>query len=189
MYSWLLCIRVRNRHLCITRHTSLGERSYLDVHLWYPSVYAVVITCFTYINSTCFTAISLLTSFITPHSFMSSIGHLVLYLVDPVSGDTTRGLEQLTKTQRDWLPNHSIFGTEVLQSQSNPPIRSEQLVLVSGRDRYTTISLQNWNEFWVHARQTIRLIRIETSSVRGDIVCQWTRRNNPVVTWLRLFRR
>ena len=48
---------------------------------------------------------------------MSSIGHLVLYLVDPVSDDTTRGLEQLTKTQRDLLPNHSIFGTEVLHSK------------------------------------------------------------------------
>ena len=31
--------------------------------------------------------------------------------VDPVSGDTTRGLEQLTKTQRDLLPNHSITTT------------------------------------------------------------------------------
>ena len=49
---------------------------------------------------------------------MSSIGHLVLYLVDPVSGDTTRGLEQLTKTQRDPLPNHSIFGAEVLYSKA-----------------------------------------------------------------------
>ena len=29
----------------------------------------------------------------------------------------TRGLEQLTKTQRDLLPNHSIFGTEVLHSK------------------------------------------------------------------------
>ena len=49
---------------------------------------------------------------------MSSIGHLVLYLVDPVFGDTTRGLEHLTKTQRDPLPNHSIFGTEVLHSKA-----------------------------------------------------------------------
>ena len=49
---------------------------------------------------------------------MSSIGHLVLDLVDPVSGDTTRGLEQLTKTQRDPLLNHSIFGAEVLYSKA-----------------------------------------------------------------------
>ena len=48
---------------------------------------------------------------------MSSIGHLVLYLVDPVSDDMTSGLEHLTKTQRDLLPNHSIFGSEVLHNQ------------------------------------------------------------------------
>ena len=48
---------------------------------------------------------------------MSSIGHLVLYLVDPVSDYMTSGLEQLTKTQRDILPNHSIFGSEVLHSK------------------------------------------------------------------------
>ena len=43
-------------------------------------------------------------SFLTLHTHMSSIGHLVLYLVDPVSDDTTSGLEHTTKTQRDLIP-------------------------------------------------------------------------------------
>ena len=130
---------------------------------------------FTYINSSGYTAISLLTSFLTLHTHMSSIGHLVLYLVDPVSDDTTSGLEHITKTQRDLLPNHSIFGSEstTQPSQSHPPIRSEQFVLVSGRDRYTMIGhMVMWSisETWLGGRQWNEWTLVTSSAFYSNAV-------------------
>ena len=96
VYSWLLCIRARNRHLCITRHLSLRGRLYLGVHLQYFSVCYSSYNLFYVYKWYMFNCNILVVFIYSLYSLTSSIGHLVLYLVDPVSGDMTRGLEQLT---------------------------------------------------------------------------------------------